>query len=89
MEPHALYSCSRSLLLEAGNLATEYQVPLALHLLENSSEKKQLQEKLGQDALSCLRELGLLNERLIAFHCVCLDDKDIEMFRDEGCKAGL
>ncbi|OPY17819.1 MAG: 5-methylthioadenosine/S-adenosylhomocysteine deaminase [Syntrophus sp. PtaB.Bin075] len=87
VEPHALYTCSRSLLLEAGNLATEYQVPLALHLLENSSEKKQLQEKLGQDALSCLRELGLLNERLIAFHCVCLDDEDIETFRDEGCKA--
>jgi len=87
VEPHALYTCSRPLLIDARNLAEEYQVPLAFHLLENISEKKQLREKLGQEAVPYLQELGCLNERLIAFHCVCLDEQDIRTFADQGCKA--
>ncbi len=87
VEPHSLYSCSRPLLVEAGKLAEEYQVPLALHLLETRSEKEQLREKLGQEAVPYLDELGLLNERLIAFHCVCLDDEEIRLFSEKGCKV--
>jgi len=87
VEPHALYTCSRPLLLEAGQLAQEYQAPLALHFLENFSEREQLRKDLGQDAVPYLQELGLLNERLIAFHCVCLEEEDIQSFRNEGCKA--
>jgi len=87
VEPHALYTCSRPLLLGAGQLAQEYQAPLALHFLENISEREQLRKDLGQDAVPYLQELGLLNERLIAFHCVCLEEEDIQSFRNEGCKA--
>jgi len=87
VEPHSLYTCSRPLLLEARKLAEEYDVPLALHLLENQSEKVQLREKLGQEAVLYLQELGCLDERLIAFHCVCLDDEEIRIFSERGCKV--
>ncbi|MDY0187381.1 MAG: amidohydrolase [Syntrophus sp. (in: bacteria)] len=87
VEPHSLYTCSRPLLLQARDLAEEFQVPLSLHLLENLSEKKQLQKQLGQEAVSYLEELGCLNERLIAFHCVYLEEKEIRIFRDSGCKV--
>jgi len=87
VEPHSLYTCSRPLLLEARKLAEEYDVPLALHLLENLSEKEQLREKLGQEAVSFLDELDCLNERLIAFHCVCLEDEEIRLFSERGCKV--
>lgn len=87
VEPHSLYTCSRPLLVEAIQLAEEFQVPLALHLLENASEMQQLQEKLGQGAVSYLKGLGCLNDRLIAFHGVCLDETDIRTFRDHGCKV--
>jgi len=87
VEPHSLYTCSRPLLVEAIQLAEEFQVPLALHLLENASEMQQLQEKLGQGAVSYLKGLDCLNDRLIAFHGVCLDETDIRTFRDHGCKV--
>ena len=87
VEPHSLYTCSRPLLVEAIQLAEEFQVPIALHLLENASEMQQLQEKLGQGAVSYLKGLGCLNDRLIAFHGVCLDETDIRTFRDHGCKV--
>ena len=87
VEPHALYTCSRPLLVAAKNLADEFEAPLALHLLENAAEKRQLQDQLGQGAVPYLQELGCLNERFIAFHGVYLDDEDLRIFGAQGCKV--
>ena len=87
VEPHSLYTCSPPLLLQAKRLADEYQTPLAMHLLENKAEAKQIKEKLGQRATAFLREQGVLNERFVAFHGVCLDDDDIRLLADHGCKV--
>jgi 5-methylthioadenosine/S-adenosylhomocysteine deaminase len=88
VEPHALYTCSPSLLIEAKKLADNYHVPLGFHLLENAAEKKQLEEKFGKSAVSFLKDIGYLNERMLAFHCVCLSEEDRKLFADHGCKAG-
>ncbi|HSO79851.1 MAG TPA: amidohydrolase [Chromatiaceae bacterium] len=87
VEPHALYTCSRPLLVAAKNLADEFEAPLALHLLENAAEKRQLQDQLGQGAVPYLQELGCLNERFIAFHGVYLDDEDLRIFGAQDCKV--
>jgi 5-methylthioadenosine/S-adenosylhomocysteine deaminase len=87
VEPHALYTCSPSLLKDAKNLADRYQVPLAIHLLENKDEAKQLRQQLGKKAVQFLKEIGLLDERFFAFHCVYMDNEDIRIFADHGCKV--
>lgn len=87
VEPHALYTCSPGLLKAAKALADRYQVPLATHLLENRAEAKQLKERLGQRATRFLDEIGLLDERFIAFHCVMLDQEDIRLFAERGSKV--
>lgn len=87
VEPHALYTCSPSLLLEAKKLSDAYQVPLATHLLENRDEKDLILRKYGMGAVSFLRNINYLNERFVAFHCVYMDDEDIRMFSDHGCKV--
>jgi len=88
VEPHALYTCSPALLIEAKKLADHYHVPLGFHLLENTAEKKQLEEKFRKSAVSFLKDIGYLNERMLAFHCVCLSEEDIKMFSDHRCRAG-
>jgi 5-methylthioadenosine/S-adenosylhomocysteine deaminase len=87
VEPHALYTCSPALLKDAKQLADRYQVPVGLHLLENKSEKAQLQEKFRRKAVSFLKDIGYLDERFIAFHGVCLDEEDIHIFAGQGCKV--
>ena len=87
VEPHSLYTCSPSLLLEAKALADEYQVPVATHLLENRGELDQLNAKLGKKPVHFLRDIRYLDERFFAFHCVCMDDEDIKIFADHGCKV--
>jgi 5-methylthioadenosine/S-adenosylhomocysteine deaminase len=92
IEPHALYTCSKPLLTEvkelaeAKRIAEDYHLPIGLHLLENAAEKKQLEEKFGKSAVSFLKDIGYLDENLIAFHCVSFTEDDIDLFASHGCK---
>jgi 5-methylthioadenosine/S-adenosylhomocysteine deaminase len=87
VEPHALYTCSPSLLVGSKALADEFHAPYATHLLENRLEAAQLREKFGKPALTFLEEIGWLTDRFIAFHCVCMKEDDIRRFADHGCSA--
>jgi len=87
VKPHALYTCSEDLLKKSKALAERYRVPLSLHLLETKSERDGLMEKLGRSPVRYLRDIGLLNENVLAFHCVWLTPEDIEMFSRSGAKA--
>ena len=87
VEPHALYTCSPALLKQARALADEFRVSCAFHLLENRAEKEQLREKFGRSALEFLDAIGLLDERLLAFHCVCLEEEEIRLLAERGCRV--
>lgn len=87
VEPHALYTCSSNLLRESKKLADKYGVPLGTHYLESRSEKEQLTEKFGKSPTHFLRDMGYLSDRFIAFHCVCLEEEDMRIFADYGCKV--
>lgn len=87
VEPHSLYTCSPALLTEAKNIADAYHVPYAVHLLENQTEQARLHHMFGKKALVFLKDIGYLTERFLAYHCVCLDEDDIELFADHGCQA--
>jgi 5-methylthioadenosine/S-adenosylhomocysteine deaminase len=87
VHPHSLYACSPSLLAEAKMIADEHNLPYALHLLENQAERQQLEEKFSKRVLEFLKETGYLTERFLAYHCVALDDEDIRILADHGCKV--
>jgi 5-methylthioadenosine/S-adenosylhomocysteine deaminase len=87
VEPHALYTCSPGLLREAGSLADRYNVPVGVHYLETTFERESLQQKLGMDPTTFLKEIGYLHERFIAFHGVRMTDEDIRLFAENGAKV--
>jgi 5-methylthioadenosine/S-adenosylhomocysteine deaminase len=87
VEPHALYTCSRDLLVNAKRIADEFNLLLGVHLLENKAECEQLQGKFGKSAISFLDDIGYLNERLLAFHCVCLSAGEMKLMAENGCKV--
>lgn len=86
VEPHALYTCSADLIKASYELARRHNVPLGIHLLENRAEAQQLEMRFGKRATSYLKELGVLWENFIAFHCVAMDEEDMKIFSDYGCK---
>ncbi|HOW57156.1 MAG TPA: amidohydrolase family protein, partial [Smithellaceae bacterium] len=44
-------------------------------------------QKLGKDAMLFLKDIGYLDERFIAFHCVCLNNEDISLLADNKCNV--
>jgi len=87
VEPHSLYTCSRPLLQKAKIIADEFGLMLGIHLLENQQEHDQLLEKHGKSAVAFLDDIGCLDEKLLAFHCVYLTLDDIHRFAKHGCKV--
>lgn len=79
IEPHALYTCSPELLKKCFELGEKYDVPVITHLSESRSEVDQVRERYGCSPVMHLENLGLLSSRLIADHCVVLDEKDMEL----------
>jgi len=79
VEPHALFTCSPDLLKRARDLAERYSTPLIIHLSETEEEVKEIKRRYGCTPVRHLHNLGILDKRLIAAHCVILTEEDISL----------
>jgi 5-methylthioadenosine/S-adenosylhomocysteine deaminase len=79
VEPHALYTCSPKLLRQCHELAVRLGVRLITHLSESAAEVEEIVKRYGVRPVVHLERLGVLDSNLTAFHCVALDEHDIEL----------
>jgi 5-methylthioadenosine/S-adenosylhomocysteine deaminase len=77
--PHAPYTVSPEHLKEAHALSSKHEVPLIIHVAETETELKTIRDKYKATPVGYLDGLGVLDERVIAAHCVWLDDADIKV----------
>lgn len=82
--PHAPDTCSDDLLREVGRLAEAHGGNLHTHLAQLPIEVEAVQARSGMTPARLLDKLGLLNERLIAAHCIHMEPADIELCGKAG-----
>jgi 5-methylthioadenosine/S-adenosylhomocysteine deaminase len=87
VDPHAVYTCSPALLQRLGDLAAERKARYVIHLSENQEEVAACVERYGRSPVMHLDGLGLLNERVVADHCVMLTDDEIQLLADRGVRV--
>lgn len=87
VEPHSPYLCSPELLEKAAFLSEKYQIPLIIHLSETKEEKYTIIERYGRTPVAHLAEIGLLSPRMLACHCVVVDDNDIALLKQNGANV--
>jgi 5-methylthioadenosine/S-adenosylhomocysteine deaminase len=87
VEPHALYTCSPSLLKECQEIAKSHDVPLITHLSETRSEVEEILKKYGKTPVNHLENLSLLSSNLIACHCVWLNEQEMDLLAKRGVKV--
>lgn len=87
VNPHAVYTCSPELLQRLGSLAEEENALYHIHLSENRDEVAACRERYGLSPVQHLEKLGLLNEQVVAAHCVMIDDKEIELLARHNVKV--
>ena len=94
VSPHAPYTCTPEL-YEA---CLELELPLATHFNESADElawltsgdgpwesfAAELAPPLGESGIRALARRGLLSSRMVAAHCVKVDDEEIRLLADHG-----
>ena len=80
--PHAPYTVSDQVLLDAKQLANRYQTGLQMHLHETEFEVNDAVSSNGIRPIQRLLELGLLDKSFQAVHMTCLNAEDIAICRD-------
>lgn len=75
--PHALYTCSPETVLRAKGISGRYGIPMHLHLAETEWEVGEVRRRYSKSPVGLLEDLGVLDEKVIAAHCVWLSDDEI------------
>jgi 5-methylthioadenosine/S-adenosylhomocysteine deaminase len=82
--PHAAFSCSPELLFKVGEEASKLGIGVHIHVAESQGLSKDLEEKHGVSEVGFLDEIGLLNSRVLAAHCINLSDGDMRILSKRG-----
>ena len=82
---HAEYTCNEELLKKISELAHKYKAPVYTHNSETLAEVEGCIEHTGgMSPTQYLDSLGIYDFGGGGYHCVYLDDKDIEIFKNRG-----
>jgi 5-methylthioadenosine/S-adenosylhomocysteine deaminase len=79
LAPHAPYTVSPDLYRRLHALAERLDPPLLTHLAETQDEDREVRTRHGRSPVRHLANLGLLDARLVAAHCVWVDAEEIDL----------
>ncbi len=84
--PHAPYTLDAEHLRTIAKEAAALDAPVLMHVAEMTDEVEQLRKEHNQTPVEFLDAVGLLNRRLVAAHCIFVNDSDIALLksRDVG-----
>lgn len=81
--PHAIYTCSENFLREISDLSKDLDGIINIHLSETKGEVKNSLKEHGMTPISYVNSLGLLDNHVIAAHCVHITDEEISLIKDK------
>ena len=82
--PHSAYACGTQTLERVKELADRRGVLTTIHLSETAWEVSEIVDRYGKRPVEYLESIGFLSNRLLAAHCVWLDDREIDLLARRG-----
>lgn len=82
--PHAPYTCDKKYLQKIVDIAKKFKVNIHTHVAETDQEVKNLIDKEGVTPVKYLNRIGILDQSVLAVHCVHVDNKDIEILAEKN-----
>ncbi len=83
LSPHSVYACSPKLLTQITDEAQKRNMHKHIHLSESTKEVEDCIAAYGKTPVALLQDIGFLDNRTIAAHCVKLNESDIQMLHDK------
>lgn len=87
LSPHAIYSCSEKLYVQAAEEANKRGMLKQTHLSESVAEVDNAVSKYGRTPVKLLSDLGFLDQHTILAHCVQMRGDDMEILQRSGAHA--
>jgi len=87
VNPHAVSTCSPDLLKKLKKSAEKHDALYIIPLSETDDEVKRALERFGVTPVMHLENLGLLDSKVVANHCVVLDRQEIDLLARRGVKV--
>ena len=85
--PHSLHAASPEMVQAGHQIAVDFDTKFHIHVAEEPFEVEGVQKQFGRRPMELLQDLGVLDDRMIAVHCVWLDDHEKQLMA--AAKAGL
>jgi len=82
--PHAPYTCTVEILRACAELAAEFDVPLHTHLAETTFEVDEMRREHGMPVIPWVKKQRLFDARVLAAHCVHVDEGEIRALKNAG-----
>ena len=82
--PHAPYTCTPEILRACADLATEFDVPLHIHLSETLQEVEESRRSNGMPVVPWVKKQGLFGAKVLAAHCVHIDDGEMRALKNHN-----
>jgi 5-methylthioadenosine/S-adenosylhomocysteine deaminase len=80
--PHAPYTTTPEILRACAELAAEFDVPLHIHLSETQLEVDESRRVNGMPVIPWVKRQGLFGGKVIAAHCVHVDEGEIRALKN-------
>ena len=87
VSPHAPYTCTPEILQACAALAVEFDVPLHTHISETLLEVENSRRDHGMPVVPWVKKQGLLEAKVLAAHCVHIDEGEMRTLKHAG--AGI
>lgn len=84
VSPHAPYTCTGEILRATAQLAAEFDVPLHTHISETSFEVENMRNENGMPVVPYVKKQGLLEAKVLAAHCVHIDEGEMRTLLHAG-----
>lgn len=85
--PHSPYTCQPETLKKARALANKYDSVLSIHLSETWGEYDNAIKETGNTPVKNLEEMGLLDGKTLAAHCVFVSEDDVKLMLKHNVAA--
>jgi 5-methylthioadenosine/S-adenosylhomocysteine deaminase len=81
---HAEYTSTESLVREVAEYAVERNLIVHTHVSETRKEHEECKERTGYTPLGYFNKCGLMEQPVIAAHCVWVDESDIQLLKEKS-----
>ena len=85
--PHATNTNDTKALQDAHEIAVRYDTLISMHVAEMDYEMTEFREKYDMTPVEYLDSIGVLSDRLVAAHCIHVNENDMLLMANRGVKV--